>query len=100
MYQPTSIGRDAVEIGQDQRVGEEDGVVEEGLRGHQREADQRALPLRAEAGSRTPRRAACGVRARSRMLAKRPGAQLVARRAEARLDAGNDRLGLVRRGRA
>ena len=42
MYQPTWLGRDAVEIGQHQRVGEEDRVVEERLRGHQREPDQRA----------------------------------------------------------
>ena len=40
MYQPTASGRHGVEVGEDERVGEEDGVVEEGLRGHQREAHQ------------------------------------------------------------
>ena len=37
------VGRDAEEIGQHQRIGEEDRVVEERLRGHQRQPDQRAL---------------------------------------------------------
>ena len=34
------IGADAVEIGQHQRVGEEDGVVEEGLCRHQRQTHE------------------------------------------------------------
>ena len=64
------IGADAVEVGQHQRVGEEDRVVEEGLRGHQREADERALALVAkqrarDLGQRRERRA-CEPHARQR----------------------------------
>ena len=47
-YHPIAVGRDAVEVRQDQGVGEEDGVVEERLRHHQREAEHRAPPVVAE----------------------------------------------------
>ena len=40
-----AIRGDAVEVGQDQRVGEEDRVVKERLGGHQTEADQRSLAI-------------------------------------------------------
>src|SRR6185312_161122 len=39
---------DAVERRQDEGIGEEDGVVEVGLRDHQREPDQRTLPIHLE----------------------------------------------------
>ena len=39
------VGRDAEEIGQHQRKGEEDRVVEERLRRHQHQTDQRALAI-------------------------------------------------------
>ena len=42
------IGADAVEVGQHQRIGEEDRVVEERLRRHQAQADERALRARRE----------------------------------------------------
>ena len=40
MYQPTAPGLDRVEFRQHERVGEEDRVVEERLRRHQREPDE------------------------------------------------------------
>ena len=36
---------DPIEVGEDERVGEEDRIVEEGLRGHQRQADDGAAPV-------------------------------------------------------
>src|SRR6478672_495129 len=39
---------DVVEVGENERVGEEDGVVEEGLRRHQAEADECALSMGAK----------------------------------------------------
>jgi hypothetical protein len=41
-------GLDVVEVGENERVGEEDGVVEEGLRRHQAEADECALSIGAK----------------------------------------------------
>ena len=54
------IGRRAVEIGQDQRVGEEDGVVEEGLCRHQGEPDHGALGGRSRTTRGRLRQGACG----------------------------------------
>ena len=54
------LGRDVVEVGQDQRVGEEDGVVEEGLRGHQQKPDQCALAIDLEQRAGDLARAGCG----------------------------------------
>ena len=39
------VGTHCIEFRQHQRVGEEDGVVEEGLRGHQGKADEGPLPM-------------------------------------------------------
>jgi len=41
----------AVELGQDQRVGEEHGVEEERLGDHQAEAEQRPPPVAAQHGA-------------------------------------------------
>ena len=46
------VGGDPEEIRQHQRKGEEDRVVEERLRDHQHEADQRALAIKREQGVR------------------------------------------------
>ncbi len=58
MYQPTSVRRDAVELGQHQRVGEEDRVVEERLRRHQRRG--RPGALRGSVGTERRRHPAAG----------------------------------------
>src|SRR5262249_30759871 len=42
---------DAIESGQHQRVGKEDGVVEKGLRGHEGKADQGTLTVIDEQGT-------------------------------------------------
>ena len=47
MYQPTRR-RDLVEVGQDQRIGEENGVVEERLCDHQAQCQERAAALGVE----------------------------------------------------
>ena len=85
---------DAVEAGQHQRVGEEDRVVEERLRDHQRE-DQHAAPriatqqhVRHLAERRQPRRR-MGARARRHRGERQPLAP------HACLDVGDDALGLV-----
>ena len=87
------IGPHPVEVRQHQRVGEEDGVVEEGLRGHETEGHQRALPLQQQGACHLDQG---GVTARAQADAgKGWRRQYVALPAEARLQTLHDGLGLV-----
>ena len=87
------VRRHLVEVDQDQRVGEEDRVVEERLRRHQREADPGPLPVGLEGGKHLgERRVAALAQPRLRERAFGEG---VALGAEARLDPGDQGLGLL-----
>ena len=68
------VGADAVEVGQDQRIGEEDRIVEECLRRHQAQAHQGARALGAEqrVGDLAERREAARGEPDARQLSHRP----------------------------
>ena len=85
------IGRRAVEIGQDQRVGEEDGVVEEGLCRHQGEPDQvrSAVGHEQRAGDFAKGR----VVAHAQPNARRPASRRAPTPPRRRFDAAHDGLG-------
>ncbi len=95
MYQPTACGRYAVEIGEDQRIGEEDGVVEERLRDHQSEADQGALAVGHEqrAGDLAQRRVIAHAQPHLRPFVHGRSA---AARKKLRFDAADDRVRRLR----
>ena len=89
-----AVGRHAVEIGQDQRVGEEDGIVEECLRRHQGQAHERSPRIGAKQcpGDFEERR--MSARAQSHSGVARP--RVVARRSRSALDLRHDSLRALR----
>jgi hypothetical protein len=86
MNQPTSCDGHLVEIGQDQRIGEEDRVVEEGLRAISARPTS-PLPVPTNSAWKT---SPSGVIARGRRLVRGRASAAVGH-AGARLDVGDDR---------
>jgi hypothetical protein len=89
------IGGDAIEFGEDQGVGKEDGVVEERLGCHQAQADQGTLPLlpQQRASDLAPGRVGPGDQPNPR---ERPLGKVVSLPAQALLDRRDDGLRLRR----
>ncbi len=93
---PSRLRGDVVEVGQHQGVGEEDRVVQEGLRHHHREAQERARRVLAEHRlGDLARRRRCRRPVTSIALLVRHRLEMDASRSHARLDLVDDPLGLL-----